>query len=108
MKVADGFAGIVSKAWRPLTQQWGVYRQGRNPLHAIWHTFKSMAREVGIPKEGSDWITGHAAGNEGDRYGVNPLSKMATEMKKFPSIVSEAALLSWRCVSTSIGFNNSG
>ncbi|MCO6059924.1 site-specific integrase [Pseudomonas sp. MOB-449] len=94
VKVADGFAGIVSKAWRPLTQRWGIYRQGRNPLHAFRHTFKTIAREVGIPKEVSDWITGHAAGNEGDRYGTNPLSRMAAEMKKFPSIAREAGLLS--------------
>lgn len=93
LKVADGFAGIVSKAWRPLTQQWGVYREGRSPLHAFRHTFKTLAREVGIPKEVSDWITGHASGNEGDRYGVNPLSRMAEELKKFPSIAREAGLL---------------
>lgn len=92
-KVADGFAGIVSKAWRPLTQRWGVYREGRSPLHAFRHTFKTMAREVGIPKEVSDWITGHASGNEGDRYGSNPLSRMAEELKKLPSIAREAGLL---------------
>ncbi|MDH4869317.1 site-specific integrase [Pseudomonas sp. BN515] len=93
VKVADGFAGIVSKGWRPLTQRWGIYRQGRNPLHAFRHTFKTLAREVGIPKEVSDWITGHAAENEGDRYGVNPLSRMVEEMQKLPSIAREAGLL---------------
>lgn len=93
LKVSDGFAGIVSKAWRPLTQQWGVYREGRSPLHAFRHTFKTLAREVGIPKEVSDWITGHAAKNEGDRYGVNPLARMAEELKKLPSIAKASGLL---------------
>ena len=93
LKVSDGYAGIVSKAWRPLTQQWGVYREGRSPLHAFRHTFKTLAREVGIPKEVSDWITGHAAENEGDRYGVNPLARMAEELKKLPSIAKASGLL---------------
>lgn len=94
VKVSDGFAGIVAKAWRPLTQRWGTYRNGRSPLHAFRHTFKSLAREAGIPKEVSDWITGHAATNEGDRYGVQPLSRMRVEMHKLPSIARLAGLLS--------------
>lgn len=44
IKVSDGFAGIVSKAWRPITQRCGVYRPGRNPLHAFRHSFKTLAR----------------------------------------------------------------
>lgn len=93
VKVSDGYAGIVAKAWRPLTQQCNVYRPGRNPLHAFRHTFKTLARENGIPKEVSDWITGHASGNVGDNYGINPLTRMAEEMRKFPSIATEAGLL---------------
>ncbi|HHJ1363547.1 DUF6538 domain-containing protein [Pseudomonas aeruginosa] len=93
VKVSDGYAGIVSKAWRPLTQQCGVYRPGRHPLHAFRHTFKTLAREHGIPKEVSDWITGHASGSVGDGYGINPLSRMAAEMKKLPSIARAAELL---------------
>lgn len=93
VKVSDGYAGIVSKAWRPLTQQCGVYRPGRHPLHAFRHTWKTLARENGIPKEVSDWITGHASGSVGDCYGINPLSRMATEMKKIPSIARASGLL---------------
>ncbi|HEQ0128742.1 TPA: site-specific integrase [Pseudomonas aeruginosa] len=93
VKVSDGYAGIVSKAWRPLTQQCGVYRAGRHPLHAFRHTFKTLAREHGIPKEVSDWITGHASGGVGDAYGITPLSRMAAEMKKLPSIARAAGLL---------------
>ncbi|MGA4636263.1 DUF6538 domain-containing protein [Pseudomonas solani] len=93
VKVSDGYAGIVSKAWRPLTQQCGVYQAHRHPLHAFRHTFKTLAREHGIPKEVSDWITGHASGSVGDAYGINPLSRMAAEMKKLPSIARAAGLL---------------
>ncbi len=93
VKVSDGFAGIVSKSWRPVTQRCGVYRQGRNPLHAFRHSFKTLAREHGIPKEVSDWITGHTSGHIGDNYGINPLSRMALEIQKLPSIAKAAGLL---------------
>lgn len=93
VKVSDGFAGIVSKSWRPITQRCGVYQPGRNPLHAFRHSFKTLAREHGIPKEVSDWITGHASGHIGDSYGVNPLSRMAQEIQKLPSLAKAAGLL---------------
>lgn len=93
VKVSDGFAGIVSKSWRPITQLCGVYQPGRNPLHAFRHSFKTLAREHGIPKEVSDWITGHASGHIGDSYGVNPLSRMASEIQKLPSLAKAAGLL---------------
>ena len=93
VKVSDGFAGIVSKSWRPITQLCGVYQPGRNPLHAFRHSFKTLAREHGIPKEVSDWITGHASGHIGDSYGINPLSRMASEIQKLPSLAKAAGLL---------------
>ncbi|NBA95002.1 site-specific integrase [Pseudomonas sp. R5(2019)] len=92
IKVSDGFAGIVSKAWRPITQRCGVYQPGRHPLHAFRHSFKTLAREHGIPKEVSDWITGHASGHIGDSYGINPLSRMAAEIQKLPSLAKAAGL----------------
>jgi len=93
VKVSDGFAGIVSKSWRPITQRCGVYIPGRNPLHAFRHSFKTLARAHGIPKEVSDWITGHATGHIGDSYGINPLSRMAQEIQKLPSLAEAAGLL---------------
>lgn len=93
VKVSDGFAGIVSKSWRPITQRCGVYQPGRNPLHAFRHSFKTLAREHGIPKEVSDWITGHTSGHVGDSYGINPLSRMAMEIQKLPSLAKAAGLL---------------
>ena len=93
VKVSDGFAGIVSKVWRPITQLCGVYLPGRHPLHAFRHSFKTLAREHGIPKEVSDWITGHGSGHIGDSYGINPLSRMALEIQKLPSLAKAAGLL---------------
>ncbi|WP_139147828.1 DUF6538 domain-containing protein [Pseudomonas aeruginosa] len=92
-KVSGRYSGIVAKRWLVLVRSWGTYRSGRHPLHAFRHTFKTLAREHGIPKEVSDWITGHASGSVGDAYGINPLSRMAAEMKKLPSIARAAGLL---------------
>ncbi|KSS26645.1 hypothetical protein APB62_17095 [Pseudomonas aeruginosa] len=92
-KVSGRYSGIVAKHWLTLVRSWGTYRSGRHPLHAFRHTFKTLAREHGIPKEVSDWITGHASGSVGDAYGINPLSRMAAEMKKLPSIARAAGLL---------------
>ncbi|WP_134163364.1 site-specific integrase [Pseudomonas citronellolis] len=92
-KVSGRYSGIVAKHWLALVRSWGTYQRGRHPLHAFRHTFKTLAREHGIPKEVSDWITGHASGSVGDSYGINPLSRMAAEMKKLPSIARAAGLL---------------
>ncbi|EPJ9566266.1 site-specific integrase [Pseudomonas aeruginosa] len=92
-KVSGRYSGIVAKHWLALVRNWGTYRSGRHPLHAFRHTWKTLAREHGIPKEVSDWITGHASGSVGDSYGINPLSRMAAEMKKLPSIARAAGLL---------------
>ncbi|MDP5886208.1 DUF6538 domain-containing protein [Pseudomonas aeruginosa] len=92
-KVSGRYSGIVAKHWLVLVRSWGMYRSGRHPLHAFRHSFKTLAREHGIPKEVSDWITGHASGSVGDAYGINPLSRMTAEIKKIPSIARAAGLL---------------
>ncbi|WP_312245773.1 site-specific integrase [Stutzerimonas nitrititolerans] len=92
IKAKDGFAGIVSKAWRTFTQRAGIYRAGRHPLHAFRHTFKTLARVHGIPKEVSDWITGHAPANVGDTYGIRPRARMSQEIEKIPSLIADAEI----------------
>ncbi|WP_313220177.1 hypothetical protein [Stutzerimonas nitrititolerans] len=63
------------------------------PAHGFRHAFKTLCREVSIPKEVHDWLTGHAASNVGDSYGSAPISRMAEELKKYPSIARMAGLL---------------
>jgi integrase len=92
-KVSGRYSGIVAKHWRLLTQRCGVYRLGRHPLHAFRHSFKTLARAHGIPRDVSDWITGHAIGGAGDGYGINPIARTAEEMKKIPSIAKAAGLI---------------
>ncbi|MBU0801786.1 MAG: site-specific integrase, partial [Alphaproteobacteria bacterium] len=92
-KISGRYSGIVAKHWRVLTQRCEVYRQGRHPIHAFRHTFKTLARAHGIRKDVSDWITGHTSGCVGDSYGINPTTRMVLEMKKFPSIAKAAGLI---------------
>lgn len=92
-KVSGRYSGIVAKHWRSLTQRCGVYQPGRHPLHAFRHSFKTLARTHGIPKDVSDWISGHAIGSAGENYGINPIARMAEEMKKIPSIAKAAGMI---------------
>lgn len=54
---------------------------------------RHLPGSIAPPKEVSDWIIGHATGHIGDNYGTNPLSRMALEIKKLPSIAKAAGLL---------------
>lgn len=52
-------------------------------LHSLRHTFKDLARDADIPKELSDFITGHAQGDVAGGYGQGPSLK-----KRYEAIMS--------------------
>lgn len=54
----------------------------RQPSHAFRHTFKTNMRIQGTEDSVSDAITGHAASNEGSRYGSVPLETKQTAINK--------------------------
>ncbi len=56
------------------------------PAHGFRHTFKTEARKVKMSEEVHDAITGHADGSIGRTYGEMPLSVMASELARIPSI----------------------
>jgi integrase len=56
------------------------------PAHGFRHTFKTLARQVKMSEEVHDAITGHSKGGVGRSYGEMPLSAMASELARFPSI----------------------
>jgi integrase len=57
------------------------------PIHGFRHTFKTLCRDVGIPEDVQDAITGHAGINKVARdYGRMPLARMSSELTKFPTI----------------------
>lgn len=89
----DGFGHAVGKAWGNYLRDVVKLDTQASPSHGFRHTFKTLCREVGIPKEVGDWITGHAAADVSDTYGANPLVRMSEELKKFPSIARETGLL---------------
>lgn len=58
-----------------------------SPSHGFRHTFKTLCREVGMPEDVHDAITGHSgAGATARDYGQMPLVRMAAEMVRFPSV----------------------
>lgn len=74
---------------------WGAYLRSvlklditAAPLHGFRHTFKTLCRGSGITEDVMDAIAGHAANTVARGYGVMPLTRMAEELKKFPSIPS--------------------
>lgn len=89
----DGFGHAVGKTWDKYLQEVVKLQTTAKPAHGFRHAFKTLCREVGIPKEVHDWLTGHAASNVGDTYGSAPIGRMAEELKKFPSIARMAGLL---------------
>lgn len=89
----DGLGHAVGKTWDKYLQDEVKLQTTAKPAHGFRHAFKTLCREVGIPKEVQDWLLGHAATNVGDTYGSAPISRMAEELKKYPSIARMAGLL---------------
>ncbi len=92
MHKANGYGHAVGRMWSRYLDNIGVSSDA-SPSHGFRHTFKTLCRESQIPGEVHDWITGHASGSVGDTYGRNPVSRMAWELKKYPSLARLAGLL---------------
>lgn len=90
---SEGFGYNFGKRWAVYLRDVVKLGSTANPSHGFRHTFKTLCREVGIPEEVHDWVTGHAPSNVGATYGSNPLTRMARELEKFPSIAAAAGLL---------------
>ena len=75
-------------------KHWGNYLRDHvrlnspvSPMHGFRHTFKTLCREAGIAEDVHDAITGHAGNGAVARdYGSMPLSRMARELEKFPTL----------------------
>lgn len=89
----DGLGHAIGKTWDNYLQEVVKLQTTAKPAHGFRHAFKTLCREVGIPKEVHDWMTGHSPMNVGDGYGEHPVCRMERELKKFPSIARMAGLL---------------
>lgn len=90
---SNGLGHGVGLAWgRYLRKTLGMTFEA-DPCHGFRHTFKTLCREAHIETAVQDWITGHATPGVGASYGTTPLTRMAEELKKFPSIARMAGLL---------------
>jgi len=90
---AHGYGYAFGKLWGKYLREVVGLESQASPSHGFRHAFKTLCREVDIPDTVSDWITGHSPPNVGASYGSNPLSRMARELEKLPSISREAGLL---------------
>ena len=83
----DGrFSGRVSKWLGEYFREELKLGSNAKPMHGFRHSFKTIARDVGIPKEISDRITGHSSGDVADTYGEYSLELMSRELNKIPKL----------------------
>lgn len=85
-----GFYGAnFGKRWANYLRDVVGLHSSASPAHGFRHSFKTLCREVGIPEDVHDAITGHVgAGAIARGYGQMPLSRMVLELTKFPAVAS--------------------
>ena len=86
-----GFYGAnFGKRWAAYLREVVGLTTSVSPSHGFRHTFKTLCREVGIPEDVHDAITGHmGAGAVARDYGRMPLKRMADEIRKYPLVAAE-------------------
>ncbi|WP_237709525.1 site-specific integrase [Pseudomonas oryzihabitans] len=75
----------IAKAWTKYLRNVVALDSSASPLHGFRHTFKTLSRQVGIPEDVHDAITGHSDGSVSREYGGMPLSRMLEELQRYPS-----------------------
>jgi integrase len=90
----SGYYGAnFGKHWARYLRQTVGLDSPAMPVHGFRHSFKTLARKVGISEEVSDAVTGHNGGNAVARsYGTMPLARMAEEIKRYPSVPGLSAI----------------
>nr|WP_314583644.1 hypothetical protein [uncultured Pseudomonas sp.] len=82
-----GFYGAnVGKAWAKHLRDALKLQSPASPSHGFRHTFKTLSRQVSIPEDVHDAMTGHDDGTVSRDYGSMPLSRMAEELRRIPSL----------------------
>jgi integrase len=83
-----GYYGAnFGKRWAAYLRDTVKLASPASPAHGFRHTFKTLCREVGIPEDVHDAITGHAGnGGVARDYGTMPLARMAAQMARYPTL----------------------
>ena len=93
-------------------KRWGIYlktvamveAKGVSPLHGFRHSFITMCREVSVPEELRDALTGHDNSSVSRKYGEKALlPQLLAQLEKLPSIAREAGLLPVLVAPTCLG-----
>lgn len=84
----DGYYGTnFGKRWATYLRETVELTSTASPAHGFRHTFKTLCRQVGIPEDVHDAITGHAGTSRVARdYGSMPLVRKAVEIDRFPRV----------------------
>lgn len=91
---ASGWYGkTFGKHWERYLREVVKLDSPAKPSHGFRHAFKTLSRSVGIPEDVHDALTGHSDGSVSRGYGQMPLSRLAEEMTKYPSIARAAGIL---------------
>jgi integrase len=90
---SKGFHGAnFGRRWTAYLRDTVKLNSPARPSHGFRHTFITACRDVGIPEEVRDAITGHSAGGKVSRdYGEMPLTRMAEEIRRYPGVPLPAA-----------------
>jgi len=90
----DGWYGkAFGKHWTKYLRGVAKLESSAPPSHGFRHTFKTLCREVGIPEDVHDALTGHSDGSVSRDYGSMPLERLSRELQRLPSIAHEVGLL---------------
>lgn len=81
-RYANKVAAWLASYWR---DNLGISRDIK-AMHGFRHTWKTLARDAGIPKEVSDSITGHSSGDVSDIYGHYSLELLSRQIDLIPEI----------------------
>ncbi|MDC7816110.1 site-specific integrase [Pseudomonas sp. BLCC-B112] len=91
---AGYFGHNFGKRWSAYLKTVAQLESNVRPSHGFRHSFITLCREVGVPEELRDALTGHDNGAVSRKYGERALlPQLLEQLKMLPSIAREAGLL---------------
>lgn len=85
---SERYAGKVSLWLGKYFRENAGLREDVKAMHGLRHTWSTLARNAGIPKDVRSAITGHSSGDVSDTYGEYSLELLYEAVNKIPRIPS--------------------